>query len=423
MSSEEQKINFEKKLLTFENQKTICPLSIFSKYFSKERNNEQIKKFLSRIFPFIDIQKKISIYCFVYKGTDLITLYKTELNTPLYKQIMRIIFMLPPIQATKLLWKTINEQDKFEFLKDFIQDITQNKQQKVADYTIDFYIFSERHKHQERNFSKLYQLLQDDFSAYKLEYEKNYFGNIIETTSSFFIDSSNFFKKHLLLISTSLLIYTMYFYQYELEILGIPSNLISTLQLVSIIKLYSSIITSVIIFIVCFSVFYMYLLSISSTKQFLYKAMNVIIAFTIYVFTITLILNHNYFKLEKSNIKNDDFFLLQYFTDNTYPKVMIKASSSILVVGSDDKLIYFYPLDKLCFNFDKTKKLEYTQYGQFIIDLFKYSKYSEIHNLEFLPIDKAYEEYKIKNTLESITMIKNLCNSDDSNISLPSHTN
>ncbi|HIP12647.1 MAG TPA: hypothetical protein EYG73_08010 [Arcobacter sp.] len=387
----------ESKLITFENNKQSYNVEEVL-ITLKAINQKTARKNSNLLF-----------YCFFYKGDELLRTYKINLIKYSYFYIFYLIGMSIYHQFKKLKSFFMQKKPFYYLIKD-IEEIQKNDNLEIKNYKIDFYIFSKNEKVKKRNFEKLYQLMYDKLFFYRTDYSNIYFGTTIETIGNFFLDSYDIISKNSLLILSSILIYTMYFYRHQLELLGIPTNIISNIQLVSIIKLYSSIIMSIIVFVIPIISLYMYILSKSSTKHSLYKALKVSISAVFYTFIISLIINLNYVQSKKNNIDNKSFFLNQYFNETIFPKIVETNSTYSLVLGSDSKLLYYFPVEAILKNLD-TQNIDINvskeSFESTIIYLLKNSSYTDIKNIEVKSQKTIVESYRFLNRTDSYEYIKN----------------
>ena len=397
----------ESKLITFENNKQ--SYSAQEALLTLKAINQKIAKKNSSLL----------FYCFLYKNDDLLRTYKINLNEYSYFYIFHLIGLSMYNKFKKLKSFFMQKKPFYYVLKD-IEEIQANDNLNLRNYKIDFYIFTKKEKIKKRNFEKLYQLIYDKLFFYQTDYSNIYFGNTIETISNFFLDSYEIISKNALLILSSILIYTIYFYRYQLELLGIPTNIISNIQLISIIKLYSSIIISIIIFIIPIMGLYMYILSKSSTKHSLYKAMKFFSSAAFYAFTISLVVNLNYFQAKKNNIDKNSFFLNQYFNETIFPKIVEHNTTYDLIVGTDSKLFYYFPVNEIFDNLNsKSIDINTTKesFESMVIHLLKNSSYTDIKNIEVKSQKIIVGSYRFLNRNDSYKYIKEKFNLLNKNIS------
>lgn len=392
--------NIRNKLLSYEAIKVSLPISVIYKLNKKHPTDIKISKLLYRYFPYLFDKKNIEypnmhLYYTINKNETPVIAGTGEVIT--HGFLNAIMKKITNYFGKKRIWTL-----------DCISNIVENKQIDINTYTIDIYVFSSKHKKEHKDFKKIYRLLLDEIYSYHDTYSNSYF-DTFELFGSFLTDSSKFFQKHFALILTGIVFYTIEFYQYTLENLGIPFNAISTLQLLSIIKLFSSAIFPYFSSLFMLPIIFIYFFSKSTFKQSLYNTLHAYFGVLVYYFIITLFFHHNFTQIKKENISIENSFLLQYFSENAFPKIMTDDTNVIVAVGSDQQFIYYYDLKKICSNFDKNISLPKNDHTKLLLTLLKYSSYADIKNVQFITIKESFDTYILLNESNASKTIMDVC--------------
>lgn len=388
---------YKEILTTFDRKKLSCSGTFLLRIFKKNKINK-ILSLLSQKILKIKQNHYFVIYCLIYNNNTLIKTYEIEINT----------------YIDRLLKK--NKKDKFLFLQNFLQESKLSKATNFNDYKINFYLFSNQNKEDKKNFSKIYQLIKDQLFFYRDEYDKKYFGTGIDILFNFFLDSSSFLRKNILIVSGFLLVYTLFYYQLVLELLGIPFSTISTVILSMNIKIFFGIaIFSMYPLLIPLIVYILGFISMKINKQFIYSILSMLAILVFYSYIGIFVMSLNYFDLAKDKINTHMHvftknLLKNYFIMNQNIRIMTKDSSTILAVGTDDKFLYYYPLQKLCLDFNQSKKQSsYNDDVEMIINLLSNSKYADIRNVQMVPMEKISELFIVHDINESRKLITEQC--------------
>ena len=347
--------------------------------------SELVKTANSKISDnYIKDTEKFIVYIFVFKENNLHKLLKSEYNT---------------------FYTKIFGQPKLKNLQKYINDISKHKSLKQNEYKVSFYIFSKEKNKEQKKFNKLFQLIYNKYKEIDNQYEQEYLSNPINTIISFFIDSYDFFAKKMFFLFSILMLYALYYNKYELTLLGVPNEIISDMHIISILRLYASIILPVLFYFGVFIVIIMYMQSISSIKSYLYKSFKFFTSLLIYIILFTFIYYFDFFKINKNSIKEDDSFLNQCFYENYYPRFATadNNNSLMLILGEKNKKYYYYNVENLNIQNEKIcKTIDSNNFTEIIINILKNSKNigtkkinsSKKINFQFLNDNKSIQYIK-----------------------------
>ncbi len=314
-------------------------------------------------------------------------------------------------QPTKTIYNTFSSKffktNKMKFIENLIKQVDKNQNLKFSEFKVDFYILPSEEKIESKNFLMLFKLIREKTYKIKKEYNKSFFTNPI---TSFFIGSYYFITKHYIIILGSILLLAFFQSRLKLLRLGLPSEIISNTQILSILKLYTVAYTPLVLLLGLLLIIYFLILLHSSEKKEAYKILKVTTATVAYILFGFTIYSFYLININKSHIKTNDKFLIEYFYESYYPRFATRKNNqkSILLLGEANKKTYFYELDKLKFKnhnkeLCKVLNIKNHPYEKSIITLLKYSNYTHTKTIDYtnkLEIENTLDKNKVLNLLK-----------------------
>lgn len=383
--------NLIKNLEFFETEKVSFSIFEMNKLL-KETNNENISRILIEMINkkmnlSLNSKDKFTIYCLIKRDKEILKIEKNQFNGLLEK-----IFSNPTMK----------------YLKNYIDKLSNSSNIKFKDYIIDLYIFTNKTKKELNHFNKLYQLLWNKIDKISKDFNDNYLSsNILARVGNFLIDSTDFFNKKIAWFFAFSSIYFLFYYKYQLELLGFSDDIIDITYIFSILKLFLSVYSISIIFVL---IIILYIYFLENTRIELHRIYKITEGFLIYLFSIIfLFYTHNFWNSNKENIDINDTFLNQYIHEKFYPRFIEKDNSLKLVLGFRERKLYFYPQENLIFNNVESCKLinEKKDFEKTIISILKNSKKIGSKFLDKMADDGTF---KILNKEETFSKLSNFCN-------------
>ncbi len=316
-------------------------------------------------------EKEFSIFVFITKENNI------------YKKPLKFVFndLHSKIFGTSNILGKSKHSDS---IQNFFNEIQNNKKIKQSDFKIEFFVFSKKQKQKSKRFNNIFKLVKKEYDKFQDIANELH---ISSPSKNFLIDTTNFVGKYWLFIFGILTLYVYIYSRYQLLTLGFPREIISTVEILSVLKLYAVAFMPYYVGIGLFIIITVYVASKYEKSENFYVFLKGLGAVAIYGVFIIFAYNFHLIKFKKSDIQNDDTFLIEYLYEGYYPRVAKdKDDDILLILGEANKKIYYYQLkdfedinqSKIC-KLLETKKSNHFESN--IIEILKDSKFSHTKNI------------------------------------------
>ena len=175
----------------------------------------------------IDKNEKFDIFYFV-KNKE----YPIEVKREVFNNFRAKLFSNPDLK----------------FLKERITKLQDSPNIKIKDYTIDIYIFMKKPNYKLIRFNKLFLQIKEKLTVNE-EFDKQYFPSFFESIAAFFIDIYSLISKRISWIVATFSIYIIYYYKMMLETIGFTDDIIDITYILSILKLFTTVVLPILMVI------------------------------------------------------------------------------------------------------------------------------------------------------------------------------
>lgn len=285
----------------------------------------------------------------------------------------------------------LDVENPFKSLNQILLKTSEHKSLKLSDLSIEFFVFK-KNDMKEKDFDKLFQLIFDERHSFRMAYEEGHLGGFFDTMfNSLFMESYKFFAKYFVVLFFILTLYILNFYKHELLLLGFPYDIVTDLKVMSVIKLFSYIISFPILLFLFIGVGALFAFSSKMSKSSLFKPMKFMAALLSYGAIFGVIFNYNILNTNKSSIDEASPILNYYFEDSLFPRIIENNDSLELVMAISGREMYSFNLEKLLDGIDKKdfssshrddNNISQLSIERLTISVLKHSSYANPKNLD-----------------------------------------
>lgn len=367
--------------------KELLAQKFFIASFTKKINDDMGMTYLD--------EHEFSVFIFITKKNEI------------YQKPLKFVFN--DFSSKLFGTKTILGKSKYpDSIQSFFDEIENNNKIEQSDFKIDFFVFSEDKKQKSEKLNYLFKLIRKEFDKFKDTVDELHINSPIQ---NFLVDTTNFVSKHWIFISGVLTLMVYMFNRYKLLSLGYPKEIISTIEILSVLKLYAMAYIPYLIWLPLVIIIFIYGASKYEKIEVFYLFLKGLSAIIIYGVFITFVYNFSLMTFKKQNIKKDDSFLIEYLYEGFYPRVTKNNNDEkLLLLGEANKKIYYYNFkdlkndnqSKLCQTLKKEKSnpLEMS-----VIQILKNSNFPHTKNITQT---NNIENFKIYNKDTSLEELKKI---------------
>jgi len=319
-----------KEMKRYEHYKFTCSIEDVKKLLAKK---DFISSFTTMInndigTAYLD-DTEFSVFIFINKGDGI------------YQKPLKFIFnnFSSKIFGAKTILGTSKYPDT---IQSFFDELKNNKQMKQSDFKIDFFVFSKKQKKKNEEFNYIFKLIRKEFDKFQDTVDALHINSPFK---DFLVDTTNFVSRHWIFILGVLTLMVYMFNRYKLLSLGYPKEIISTVEILSVLKLYAVAYIPYLIWLPLFIMIFIYGASKYEKFETFYVFLKGLSAVIIYGVFIIFVYNFSILTFKKQNIKRDDYFLIEYLYEGFYPRLAKnKNDEKLLLLGEMNKKTYYYKL-------------------------------------------------------------------------------